>query len=105
MKQGNKFYNKIFCVEGNWYEPAKVLVREYKSIVNAWYYDMTNSAGNWSGWFIQKIGKTFILIPFSQELWGHCGYSVSTGTGIYFGKSIDECKKAAKEIEMSNLFC
>ena len=29
MKQGNKFYNKIFCVEGNWYEPAKVLVRVY----------------------------------------------------------------------------
>lgn len=46
MKQGNKFYNKEFCVEGNRDEPAKLMVREYKSIVDAWYYDTTSSAGD-----------------------------------------------------------
>lgn len=105
MKRGNKFYNRQFCVEGSWYEPAKVLTREYKSIVDAWYYDTTSSSGDWSGWFIQKIGKTFILVPFSQELCGNCCYSVSAGIGMYFGKSIDECKDAAKSIEIYNLSC
>jgi len=64
----------------NWYTPGKYF-RSFKSVVKADYWDMTSSAGDWSGWFVQKIGNKFYLIRFSQEgtVWGSGGYTAYTG--------------------------
>ena len=100
MKQGNKFTGKIFCVEGDRYEPAKLMVREYKSIVDVWYYDTDDEEGYWKGWIIQKIGKTYNLIGFLQEKWGHCGYSVETNDVIHSDRDFNRCKESAKDFEI-----
>lgn len=98
MKTGNKFTGKIFCVEGDRFYPAKHMTENYKSIVDAWYYDTSDLNGNWKGWIIQKIGKTYNLIAFEQAAWGHCGYSVETFDVIYYDRDLEECKKKADEI-------
>ena len=52
----------------NWYAPAKEFAEKYKSVEHIEYVDTTSSAGDWSGFFIQRIGKyKWVSIAFSQE--------------------------------------
>ena len=50
----------------NWYSSLEKL-REYKSVERADFYETMSSAGDWSGYIVQKIGNTRYLILFSQE--------------------------------------
>ncbi len=61
-----KLENIEKLVIGNWYEPVKVL-SNYKSVVKVEYLESSSSAGDWSGYFIQKIGNKYYFILFNQE--------------------------------------
>jgi hypothetical protein len=39
-------------IEGNWYAPLKYL-QNLKKVVDADLYEMTSSAGDWSGYFVE----------------------------------------------------
>lgn len=62
----NLLTNREWKVSGNWYDPKHKL-QEYSSVVKVELCDTTSSAGDWSGFFIQKIGRMFYFIPFNQE--------------------------------------
>ena len=62
----NLLTNREFHVNGTWYSPEKRL-QEYNSVVMTELTDTTSSAGDWTGYLIQKIFKKFHLIIFSQE--------------------------------------
>lgn len=66
-----------FHVNGTWYKPAAYLLR-FKSVVGAGYIDTTSSAGDWTGYFIQKFGpKSYKVAIFSQEnLYHLAGFDV-----------------------------
>lgn len=52
----------------NWFAPTRELEERYPSVVATELMDMTSSAGDWSGFLIQKTGKnSFVAIGFSQE--------------------------------------
>lgn len=68
--------NKNFEVSGSWYSPTKKLM-EMDGVIDAEHLDTTSSAGDWSGYFVQKSGNKVYFIPFYQENIGN-GYSVST---------------------------
>lgn len=53
-------------INGTWYAPEK-WIREHKSVVISGYYDQSSSAGDWSGYFVQKFGSKYGLFLFSQE--------------------------------------
>jgi len=51
----------------NWYAPLSEFWEKHSSIVSAEIVDKTSSAGDWSGYIIQKVGKhKVIAIGFSQ---------------------------------------
>jgi hypothetical protein len=58
--------NREYKVTGSWYAPEHKL-REYPSVRKVEYIDMCSSAGDWSGYFIQRIRNKEFLIFFHQE--------------------------------------
>lgn len=62
----------------NWYSVRDKL-RKYKSVEKSDYYETCSSAGDWSGYFVQKIKNIRYLILFSQEnnypRYGYTGYT------------------------------
>ena len=95
MKQGNKFTNKSFAVQGTWYEPLNVMKREYKSIVYGEYTNTTSSCGDWWGFIVQKLGKSFFGIPFCQRNLHHeIGFfAVDTDNVVCKASSEIECRR------------
>ena len=79
----NLLVNKEWQIDGGWYAPLKKL-KEYKSVVWADYIETCSSAGDWSGLFIQKIGKKCYVIPFGQENNYPRGGGFTLGTGDLF---------------------
>jgi len=76
----NLLINRKYNVPGNWYAPKEFLNNKFKSVVKSNLYDTSSSAGDWGGWFIQKIGKVFYLIMFYQENnYSHSGFTLFTG--------------------------
>lgn len=57
--------NREYEVEGSWYAPLRHF-RDMDSVVRCNHYDTTSSAGNWSGYVLQKIGKFYYVILFWQ---------------------------------------
>ena len=79
----NILENREWNIQGDWYEPLRKL-KSYTSVVRAEHLDTCSSAGDWSGMFVQKIGRNFYAIPFSQEnnyprRWG---YTLWTGEPV-----------------------
>lgn len=59
--------DKEFHVEGNWYAPRNKL-KDYSSVVKVELYDTTSSAGDWSGFFVQKMGENrYDVLLFTQH--------------------------------------
>ena len=71
-----KIKNKT--IKGNWYSPIKYL-ENFKSVVYTTHLETSSSAGNWSGIFIQKIGKKYKVFTFSQENDRYSGFSLNIG--------------------------
>lgn len=60
-----------------WYTPLEVL-ESYPSVIKVDHFDTTSSAGDWQGYFIQKIKENlFYIIVFSQEN-TRAGYTIYT---------------------------
>lgn len=53
-------------IDGTWYAPEKWL-SEHSGVVMSGYWDQSSSAGDWSGYFVQKFGSKYGLFLFSQE--------------------------------------
>ena len=52
----------------NWYAPLCEFWGTHKSVHSAEYLDKTSSAGDWSGYILQRTGKNTVhAIGFSQE--------------------------------------
>lgn len=62
----NLLLDRKFQIDGHWYEPLHYL-QSYQSVVKSEYWETVSSAGDWSGYIIQKIGNVYYLIVFSQE--------------------------------------
>lgn len=66
----------------NWYSALEKL-REFPSVERVDFYDTCSSAGDWSGYIVQKIGDRRYLILFSQDNnWPCYGFTVYTGEVI-----------------------
>lgn len=77
--------NRNFTIAGNWYEPRNFLKENFKSVVSAGYFDTTSSAGDWTGYFVQKIKNNYYLILFSQEnrAFGGTGFDLKTFNSVH----------------------
>lgn len=53
-------------IDGTWYAPEEWL-SEHSSVVMSGYWNESSSAGDWSGYFVQKFGSKYGLFLFSQE--------------------------------------
>lgn len=63
----------------NWYSPLEML-REYKSVELADLYETCSSAGDWSGYIVQKIKEVRYLIFFWQtNNYPRYGFTCNTG--------------------------
>lgn len=81
-----------------WYSPICYLLR-YKSVVACEWLDTTSSCGDWSGYIVQKIGKTYYAIPFYQENnYPHDSFTLTTSNEIAFGHKVPELKEVAELI-------
>lgn len=65
MKNKLLLTNRDFTVEGDWYAPLNKLTN-YKSVIEVDHINQTSSAGDWDGYFIQKIWNKYFLIFFNQ---------------------------------------
>ncbi len=83
-----------------WFSPAEYLKRRYASVVDAGLYECSSSAGDWGGYLIQKIGRTFYLILFQQEnLCPRNAFSVTTDDKwALHGPSAEGVKDAFRRI-------
>lgn len=71
--------HKRYIVSGDWYRP-KVQLLGKRSVVLAEYHETSSSSGDWSGYFLQKIGQSYFLILFTQEnLYPGEGFELVTG--------------------------
>ena len=70
----------------NWYAPLSEFWAKYKSIVATTFMDQTSSAGDWSGFILQKTGKnTYHAIGFSQyNNYPHDGFTLYTCEHPFF---------------------
>ena len=60
--------NKEYVTKtNNWYAPLSEFWEKYKSIYTAKHMDTSSSAGDWSGYLVQRIGNIAYAIAFSQE--------------------------------------
>lgn len=61
--------NKVYATgTNNWYAPSREFQALYPSILGAIFMNQASSAGNWSGFIIQKTGtKSAVAIGFCQE--------------------------------------
>jgi hypothetical protein len=74
--------NKEYQIEGGWNAPRDKIAA-FPSVVKALLWNTTSSAGDWTGYFVQKINHNFYLIPFSQENnWPRGGFTLYTGNII-----------------------
>jgi len=62
----NILTGRKYFVKGSWYEPIHK-IKSFDSVEHALLWDTTSSAGDWYGYFVQKIGSQRYLIQFSQE--------------------------------------
>ena len=62
----NLLLKRNYHVDGTWYVPQEFL-ESYKSVVKTGLLDQTSSAGDWSGYILQKIGETFHVILFLSK--------------------------------------
>ena len=75
----NKLINREWVVEGGASEPLNKL-KSFGSVEWAEYMDTMSSAGDWTGFFVQKIGSSLYAISFDQtNLWPHTGFQLLTG--------------------------
>lgn len=88
----NLLINK--CVAHNyWFGGLKLLKKDYKSIVKADFNNTTSSAGDWTGYILQKIGNTYYCIPvFQENQYPREGYKTYTGNRnifVFYTKYVD----------------
>ena len=79
-----KFDTRDFkSVSNGWYAPLEIL-RQYKSVIHADHICTSSSAGDWDGFFVQKIGKRSYVIEFSQQNnYPYSGFTLYTGRVIF----------------------
>ena len=67
-------------VKVGWYAPEEFF-NHFVSVINCDYWNTTSSAGDWSGYIVQKLNGWYYLIPFWQEnrVWQGGGYTFGTG--------------------------
>lgn len=70
---------RTYQVDGNWYAPEEFL-QGFSSVVKTELFNTTSSAGDWDGYFIQKILNRYYLIIFSQvnNGFGASGFTLYT---------------------------
>ena len=74
--------NRKYSISGGWYSPEKYL-NDYPSVIKTGLWNTCNSSGDWEGWIVQKIGKRYYLITFSQvNNYPHSGFTLYTGKVI-----------------------
>lgn len=79
--------HKRYVVSGDWYQPKAELFSK-PSVVLAEYQETSSSSGDWSGYFLQKIGQAYHLIAFTQEnLYPEDGFELVTGDVVHTFKS------------------
>ena len=95
----NILADREFFLDGGWYSPLEK-IKSYMSVIHAEYIEMCSSAGDWTGLFFQKIGRTTYIIPFFQEnAYPKRGYHLYTGEiwGQWRGKVTEEDIDFAKQ--------
>lgn len=70
---------RTYQVDGTWYAPEKKL-KEFPSVVMTELYHTSSSAGDWDGYFVQKLNNRYYLIIFSQQNngFGAAGFTLWT---------------------------
>lgn len=70
---------RAYQVDGTWYAPEEKL-RGFASVVMTELYNTTSSAGDWDGYFVQKLNNRYYLIIFSQynNGFGATGFTLLT---------------------------
>ena len=72
MAKSNLLSERTFSVTARrgcrltWFTPLAFLKESFSSVLDAVHTDTTSSAGDWSGYILQRQGNTVWLIPFSQ---------------------------------------
>lgn len=86
-----------YHVDGTWYEPKKFL-KSFKSVVRAEYLETTSSAGDWSGYILQKIlGKFYLILFWQTNSFPYSGFDIDTDCRCYvFGN--EPTKKECDEV-------
>ena len=76
----------------NWYAPLAEFWGSHKSVHTAEYMDQTSSAGDWSGFIVQRTGKKKVhAIGFSQEnSYPGAGFTLRTCGHPFYEGTLDE---------------
>lgn len=75
--------NREWDIQGGWYAPMCHIRDNFKSVICCHLIDTMSSAGDWSGMFVQKIGKKFYIISFSQSNnYPNKGYTLHTDSRV-----------------------
>ena len=81
---------KTFATKtNNWYAPSREFMEKYPSVKKIVLMDTTSSAGDWSGFFIQQVGKKkFDAYGFSQENnYPNDGFTLYTAETPFYGST------------------
>jgi len=71
--------NREWQISGNWHQPEHKF-DDFKSVRHSELWNTTSSAGDWTGFIIQKIKSRCYLIPFYQSNnYPRGGYTLTTG--------------------------
>lgn len=75
----------------NWYAPLAEFWGSHKSVYTAEYMDQTSSAGDWSGFILQRLRKNVYAIGFSQEnSYPNDGFTLRTCEHPFYKGRVDE---------------
>ena len=98
---------KFHTDTNNWYAPLCEFWGSHKSVHTAEYMDKTSSAGDWSGYILQRVGNNVYAIGFSQENdYPHDGFTLYTCEVPFFignpenPNFIDDCEKCWNQFDI-----
>lgn len=77
--------NRKYHVDGTWYEPAKFLENKFKSVVRTEYTETSSSAGDWTGYLVQKLhGRWYVILFWQTNSYPASGFDIETDSMEYF---------------------
>lgn len=87
-----------YHVDGTWFAPVKFL-EGFKSVIRAEHINQVSSAGDWTGYILQKIlGRYYLILFWQENSYPNSGFDIVTNSDYMIKMESEPTKAECDEI-------